>query len=68
LDGIGSADLKMSECADGVKGDNSAMVENFLKLDGGLMPLLRSGNLLRCPELGVGLRGRFTWAANSPAG
>jgi hypothetical protein len=34
LQGIGSADLKIGECVDGMVAYNSPMVEDFLKLRG----------------------------------
>jgi hypothetical protein len=39
--GIGFADLEMGECTDGFVLNNSAMVENFLELDGGFLAAVR---------------------------
>src|SRR4029077_831607 len=41
LDGIGSADLEMCECADGFIGHDPAMSENFLELRSGFGCVMR---------------------------
>src|SRR6266566_2594206 len=56
LHSIGSAELEMRQCADRFAKNDSAMVENFLELNGGLVALMRgqissaAGGTL-CPQV-----------------